>query len=117
VAAASAAEASDVAEVSVAAVDSMEAVEAAVSMEMAAEGTAVNRFDRKGSRNGGRSGQGHHADNMLSVALGYGVDPAWLDSSRMAINAPCGGEDGCRLKNATRRIKGFRLVVYYSRSW
>src|ERR1039458_4895690 len=51
-AAASAAEASTVAEVSVAAVDSMEAVEAAVSMEVAAEGTAVNRFDRKGSRDG-----------------------------------------------------------------
>jgi hypothetical protein len=40
-----------VAEVSVVAVDSMEAV-VAVSMEVAAEGTAVNRFDRKGSRNG-----------------------------------------------------------------
>ena len=90
---------------------------AAVSVEVAAEGMAVNRFDRKGSRNGGRSGQGHHADNMLSVALGYWVDPAWLDFSRMAITAPCGGEDGCRLKNATRRIKGLRLGVYYSRSW
>jgi hypothetical protein len=95
----------------------MEAVAAAVSMAVAAEGTAVNRFDRQGSRNGGRSGQGHHADNLLSVALGYGVDPAWLNFSRMAITAPCGGEDGCRLKNATRRIKGLRPGVYYSRSW
>jgi len=47
------------------------AVEAAVSMEVAAEGTAVNRFDRKGSRNGGRSGQGtpcrQHAERGLGL--------------------------------------------------
>jgi hypothetical protein len=58
---------------------------------VAAEGMAVNRCDRKGSRNGG---PGYHADNMLSVALGYWVDPAWLDFPRMAITAPYGGVQG-----------------------
>jgi orotate phosphoribosyltransferase len=57
-------------------VASMEAVAAAVSMEVAAEGMAVNRCDRKGH-----------------------------------------GGDGSRLKDATRRIRGLRLGVYYSRSW
>jgi chromate transporter len=38
---------------------------AVAEVPVAAEGTAVNRFDRKGSRNGSRSAQGHHADNSL----------------------------------------------------